>query len=294
MNKEFNYSFIIPHKNCPDFLQRCVDSIPERDDVQVIVVDDNSDADKKPALKERKNLQVILLDATNSKGAGRARNVGLQHAEGKWLLFADADDYYNNNVLGKLDKYKDEEIDVLYFNFLYIDGLSGKELQYPNIQGQYKEFDGSEISRDRIRFLQKFPWTKMVKHSFVKKNSIHFEETPNGNDIFFSMSVGYFANRILVEKEVLYVYLKNENSLVNAKNKPFSSHLCKITHSMQLNSFYSFIGHPEWQTRIVRILLNHIDEYGVKIIIPILLKSPVIWKKRNEWVDYFRNKGNNN
>ena len=61
--QEFNYSFIIPHKNCPDLLQRCVDSIPERDDVQVIVVDDNSDNEKKPALKERKNLQVIPLDA---------------------------------------------------------------------------------------------------------------------------------------------------------------------------------------------------------------------------------------
>lgn len=35
MSKEFNYSFIIPHKNCPDLLQRCVDSIPERDDVSI-------------------------------------------------------------------------------------------------------------------------------------------------------------------------------------------------------------------------------------------------------------------
>ena len=49
MTKEYTYSFIIPHKNCPNLLQRCVDSIPERDDVQVIVVDDNSDADKKPS-----------------------------------------------------------------------------------------------------------------------------------------------------------------------------------------------------------------------------------------------------
>ena len=46
-NMQINYSFIIPHKNCPDLLQRCVDSIPERDDVQVIVVDDNSDEGKK-------------------------------------------------------------------------------------------------------------------------------------------------------------------------------------------------------------------------------------------------------
>ena len=41
-----NYSIVIPHKNTPDLLQYCLDSIPVRDDVQVIVVDDNSDADK--------------------------------------------------------------------------------------------------------------------------------------------------------------------------------------------------------------------------------------------------------
>lgn len=40
------YSILIPHKNTPDLLQYCLDSIPVRDDVQVIVVDDNSDADK--------------------------------------------------------------------------------------------------------------------------------------------------------------------------------------------------------------------------------------------------------
>lgn len=50
-----------------------MDSIPECDDVQVIVVDDNSEEGKMPSLKGRKNLQVILLDKSQSKGAGRAR-----------------------------------------------------------------------------------------------------------------------------------------------------------------------------------------------------------------------------
>ena len=40
---KFSYSIIIPHKNTPKFLQRCLDSIPQREDLEVIVVDDNSD-----------------------------------------------------------------------------------------------------------------------------------------------------------------------------------------------------------------------------------------------------------
>ena len=43
-----NYSFVIPHHNSPTLLNRCLDSIPQREDIEIIVVDDNSDADKKP------------------------------------------------------------------------------------------------------------------------------------------------------------------------------------------------------------------------------------------------------
>ena len=42
MEIEINYSFIIPHRNVPHLLQRCIDSIPKRDDIQIIIVDDNS------------------------------------------------------------------------------------------------------------------------------------------------------------------------------------------------------------------------------------------------------------
>ena len=38
-----NYSIIISHKNIPDLLSRCLDSIPKREDIQIIVVDDNSE-----------------------------------------------------------------------------------------------------------------------------------------------------------------------------------------------------------------------------------------------------------
>lgn len=37
-----SFSIIIPHHNIPDLLERCIASIPMRDDVEVIVVDDRS------------------------------------------------------------------------------------------------------------------------------------------------------------------------------------------------------------------------------------------------------------
>ena len=104
---QYTYSFIIPHHNSPELLNRCLDSIPKREDIQIIVVDDNSAEDKRPCVK-RDDVEVIYIDAEHTKGAGRARNYGLKAAKGKWLLFADCDDYYNDGFLDVLDQCKEE------------------------------------------------------------------------------------------------------------------------------------------------------------------------------------------
>jgi glycosyltransferase involved in cell wall biosynthesis len=46
MDQEITFSIIIPHKNTPELLQRCLASIPKREDIQIIVIDDNSDNTK--------------------------------------------------------------------------------------------------------------------------------------------------------------------------------------------------------------------------------------------------------
>ena len=283
MSKEFNYSFIIPHKNCPNLLQRCVDSIPERDDVQVIVVDDNSEEGKKPSLKERKNLQVILLDAEHSKGAGRARNVGLNHAKGKWLLFADADDYYKEGFLNVLEKYKDTDKDVIYFNYEYRDGISGKILPPMRWSKIYNEFDGSKIACDRIRFCNKVPWTKMVRNSYIEKFHIEFEEVPNGNDMYFSLIVGYNTENFFVVKDCVYVYLKNVDSLVNKKTN-FDGLLCRLQHRIQLNAFYEFVGYPSWRMSLLRLIIHYSIDTGFSFLFRLLPKLKLLYKHKNDWI----------
>ena len=96
MDDRINYSIIIPHRNIPLLLRRCLDSIQRRMDIQIIVVDDNSDPGQVdfehfPGLDEP---CVEVYFTKEGKGAGYARNIGLKHAKGKWLLFADADDFY--------------------------------------------------------------------------------------------------------------------------------------------------------------------------------------------------------
>ena len=70
------YSIVIPHYNSPNLLQRMLDSIPQREDIQVIVVDDCSTRQNVELLKQchHSNLEIVYLP--ENKGAGYARNIG--------------------------------------------------------------------------------------------------------------------------------------------------------------------------------------------------------------------------
>ena len=60
------YTFIIPHHNSPELLNRCLDTIPKRSDIQIIVVDDNSEASKKPQIS-RESVELVYIDEKQLK-----------------------------------------------------------------------------------------------------------------------------------------------------------------------------------------------------------------------------------
>ena len=85
--------FIIPHKDTPELLKTALTSIPRRKDVEIIVVDDNSNPsivnfDHFPGLNEER---IKVIFTKGGHGAGYARNIGLEAATGNWVFFCDAD-----------------------------------------------------------------------------------------------------------------------------------------------------------------------------------------------------------
>ena len=118
----YNYSIIIPHKNTPDLLQCCLNSIPEGEDIQIIIIDDNSDP-------EIVDFSSFPGQNKKSGGAGFARNLGLQIAKGKWILFSDADDFFNDCLNTVLDVYIDDPADIVYFKNNSIHNISNEILK---------------------------------------------------------------------------------------------------------------------------------------------------------------------
>lgn len=219
------YSIIIPHKDIPDLLQRCLDSIPVRDDIQVIVVDDGSD-DKKVdfahyPLWEGEHYEYYLTK--EGKGAGYARNVGLKHAKGEWLIFLDADDLLSENAESILEKSIECKEDILFYNSrsVFCDDLSR-----PSERNFYaKYFSNYPLNKDENPFRYHFHslWGKIFKKSFIDKYKICFSETRYANDVYFSTVAGYYASSIRVEDEVFFIVTEREGSLASSQfgiNKP--------------------------------------------------------------------------
>lgn len=214
---KYNFTIIIPHKNIPDLLNRCLLSIPHKDDIQIIVVDDasrNVEALEQLALSFP---YVEFIYTKEGKGAGYARNVGLTKAKGEWLIFADADDYFSESFERLANQHSKDKADIIYFRAASVFSKSLKPS--PRLDNRiaalirYKEY--SKKINDFCRYFYTEPWGKMVRRELVQRHNITFDETPIANDFYFSIVSGYFANIIEYDHSILYIYTEREGSLSN-------------------------------------------------------------------------------
>lgn len=230
-----NYSIIIPHYNIPDLLARCLRSIPEREDVQVVVVDDNSPGNENylrdiPELS-RKNVEFYVTK--DGLGAGHARNVGLSHAVGKWLVFADSDDFFVEDFAEILDKYVNDPHDIIYFNIKSCDCYDITK-QYPADKLRVYKETGNDIY---LRVCYTEPWGKFMKRNLVTDNNIAFQETKAHNDLLFAVKTGLTAKNVKVIDVPLYWYVIREGSIGHSKGAEPIVKICdrvKAWHTTQL------------------------------------------------------------
>ena len=91
-------SIIIPAYNAENYIEKCLNSIEDKDSIEIIVINDGSTDKTMEILNKYKNIKII--NNTNH-GVSYSRNSGLKVASGKYIMFVDSDDYLNCDV----DKY---------------------------------------------------------------------------------------------------------------------------------------------------------------------------------------------
>lgn len=275
--EEFNYSIIIPHYNSIEKLRRLLNTIPNRKDIEVLVIDDKTlNFDEKSLLDINIENLRILKNSSRVKGAGVCRNIGLKESKGKWILFADADDYFLAEAFVIIDKYLDCEEDIVYFvpTSIYEDT---KERADRHIYFEKLIFDflknKTQESEKELRFEFGVPWSKLIKANLIKKNQIEFDETIVINDRMFSLKTGYFSNKIIATKEKIYCVTRDKGSLTTIQSEKIFD--IKISVLLNINKYILEIGEKRNRPYMIGYLLSS-RIYGIKKFINtlnILLKN---------------------
>ena len=99
-------SVIIPIYNSEDSILRCLSSVQDQtfNNIEIICIDDCSSDNSNRILKELalKDERIILLENEKNVGPGVSRNKGIDIARGDYLIFIDADDYVDKDLLEAL------------------------------------------------------------------------------------------------------------------------------------------------------------------------------------------------
>ena len=213
-------SIIIPHKDSWDSLSALLATIPPADDQEIILVDDRSATPAKGDGLNHPNL-VFVNNDRQAIGAGSARNCGLQHATGDWLLFADSDDTFVPGAFDAVRKHMNSDCDIVFFRPTSVNEDNGQPSNRHTAYAALVEDFCTQPSR-WIRFRFHPPWSKLIRRKLVSDNEIQFDETLVANDLVFSLKVGIHAKNIKAVPETIYCVTNNASrGLSNQKSREF-------------------------------------------------------------------------
>ena len=237
----YNYTIIIPHYNLPDLIVRALNSIPQRDDLQIIIVDDCSTryAEMKHNIDALGRNDITILETPQNGGAGLARNIGLDHAVGKWIIFIDADDLLMPNAFDIFDKYVNSTADHIIFNSKSVmsDDLSVPSNRSQRTKKMQDYLSGKNMS---LRYGPAQPWGRMIRRSLIEDNKIRFPLVRWSEDLLFAIKTSTLAREFLAVNEVVYIITEREgsnaNTLSNKNIKP-SLEECIVRFDQTIDSY---------------------------------------------------------
>lgn len=232
-------SVVIPMYNVAGYLQRCVASVVDQqmnETIEILMIDDGSPDDSAEVAKEIASAYpFIKVVSQENKGLGGARNTGVDHATGSYILFLDADDWLVPNTLSKLIEIAlHNELDILEF-------AANMVSEEKEIIGTIRNSSHDEVFTG-VAYYNKIKYAgsacnKLYRRQFLVDHQLQFLEKIYGEDFEFNTRSFYHAQKVLAIDTIGAEFLQSMNSITRntdrAKKDKYANDYIKILDSIQ-------------------------------------------------------------
>lgn len=234
------FSIIMPNYNKANYIEESLLSIYNqtlnKSEYEVIFIDDSSTDNSLEIVNKFLDNKNLIVLHTNQKGAGGARNKGIDKANGEYIIFLDSDDYFaNNTVLEQLYSQINDE-DIIFLNF---------------IKNNFGEI--STIIDEKTDIYEKIAHTKWLgcptkcfKRSLIGET--RFVENRRYEDVSFTLTNLCKAKNYIYLDEPFFVYRKVQNSNTTSE----ISGIAMTDILLEISSlYYLCFTYPEYKDALI-------------------------------------------
>jgi glycosyltransferase involved in cell wall biosynthesis len=219
-------SIIIPMYKVEVYVERCLRSLENQDisreDYEIICINDGSPDDCSGVVKRlQAEFSNIRLIEQENQGVSRARNLGMDSAYGKYMLFIDPDDYVEANRLSGILKASDDQdaqVSFLGFTILKKDGNIHHSLLNEKIKDLvFKGTVAYTVSRGDGRTDPDRMWAILFATKFMNENKLRFlPDVPYLEDGEFIARILCLAERCIFHSQSFYLRTTRPGSATNS------------------------------------------------------------------------------
>ncbi len=212
------FSIVVPIYNVAKYLNRCLESILLQcyDNYEVIMVcDKSSDNSNKIAKEYEKKYSKFKSVYYENTGLAKAKNIGIKHAIGDYILFLDGDDFFEKDLLKRLSKEIDNDTEIIRFQIREV--LGNEKIDFN--EKSFKSLSGSKafkIIKD-FHFVEP-SWAYCYKKEFWDKNIFKFMDGCIAEDFGLTPLIISKAKNIKCLDYIGYNYVQRTNSLMRDSN----------------------------------------------------------------------------
>ena len=225
---DIKISVVIPVYNSEKYLAKCVDTLINQTlkSVEFIFVDDGSTDKSVEIIKnyQKQDERIHLIQQRNLH-AGVARNTGMMHAKGKYIIFLDSDDFFELDLLEKA--FQTAELyhaEVTVFGH-YVYDESNNSIREPQLYDlPSNPFSITALGERAFSAILDAPWNKLFLLSFLKEHGIKYQNIIRHNDVYFSqLSLALASIIVSLRERFVYYRVGNKDSLQGQKKCDYQS-----------------------------------------------------------------------